>query len=102
MKLLLLSAAALLFAFGGLAMKYSAGMTRLSWSVVFLLLFVAGASCQALAMRASEMGPVYVFVLGLEAIAAMGISVVILGESINAARIGAVLLIVGGIALLNR
>ena len=102
MKLLLLAGAALLFAFGGLAMKQSQGMTRLWPSLAFLLLFGAGASCQAIAMQTAEMGPVYVFVLGLEAVAAMGISVAILGEPLTITRAAAVLLIVSGIALLNR
>jgi quaternary ammonium compound-resistance protein SugE len=102
MKLLLLSLAALLFAFGGLAMKYSQGMTRVWPSVVFLLLFVFGASCQALAMRSAEMGPAYVFVLGVEAVAAMALSIAVLGERLTVARAVAVILIVGGITILHR
>ncbi len=102
MKIVLLSAAALLFACGGLAMKYSQGMMRAWPSVLFLALFAAGASCQAIAMRSAEMGPVYIFVLGLEAVIAMGLSVAILGERLTVARVCAVILIVGGIALLDR
>ena len=102
MKLLFLSLAALLFASGGLAMKCSHGMTRVWPSVVFLLLFAAGASLQALAMRTAEMGPVYVFVLGLEAIVAMALSVAVLGERLTLSRVAAVLLIVGGIVMLER
>lgn len=83
-------------------MKYSLGMTRFWPSVLFLMLFAGGASCQAIAMRSAEMGPVYIFVLGLEAVVAMALSVGVLGERFTASRFCAVVLIVGGIALLDR
>jgi small multidrug resistance pump/quaternary ammonium compound-resistance protein SugE len=102
MKLALLSTAAILFACGGLAMKYSNGMTRAWPTVAFLVLFLGGAACQALAMRTAAMGPVYMFVLGLEAVVAMGLSLAVLGERLTLSRACAVLLIVGGIALLER
>lgn len=102
MRLPLLACAAILFASGGLAMKYSAGMTKLWPSVTFLLLFAAGASCQALAMRTAEMGAVYIFVLGLEAVAAMALSIAVLGEKFSVMRAVAVLLVLAGIALIDR
>lgn len=98
----LLLAASVLFAVGGVFMKYSAGLTRLSASVAVFACFSLGAACQALAMRRAEMSVVYVFVLGLEAVAAFVLSVWILNERVTFVKVLAVLLIVAGIALLER
>ncbi|MFL6415970.1 MAG: SMR family transporter [Bryobacteraceae bacterium] len=102
MQFLLLVFAALLFAFGGLAMKTSAGLTRLGPSLVVFALFCAGAACQAVGMRRAEMGVTYILVLGLEALSAFALSWLVLGERVTISKTGALLLIVGGIALLNR
>ncbi|HEX4749194.1 MAG TPA: SMR family transporter [Bryobacteraceae bacterium] len=102
MYLLLLIAASLLFATGGLFMKLSLGLTRLTPSLLVFVLFCAGASCQAIAMRRADMGVAYVLVLGLEAVAAFLISIFALNESAAPARVIAVLLIVSGIVLLER
>ena len=102
MYLLLLIAASLLFAMGGLCMKLSLGLTRLTPSVLVFLFFCAGAACQAIAMKRADMGVAYIFVLGLEAVAAFAISLFVLNESAAPARVVAVLLIVFGIVLLER
>ena len=102
MQLFLLAIAALLFSFGGLAMKASAGLTRVAPSVAVFVLFCAGAACQALGMRRTEMGVAYISVLGLEAVAAFALSSLALGERVTISKIGALLLIVGGLALLDR
>ena len=94
--------AALSFASGGLFMKYSSGMTRLLPTFAFLLLFCFGAACQALAMKKTEMGAVYILVLGLEAVAALGLSLVFLGERLSLGRVAAAVVILGGIVLLDR
>ncbi len=83
-------------------MKYSNGMTRFLPGVAVLLLFCCGATCQAIAMKRSDMGPVYILVLGLEAAAAFLLSIVVLGERATMARVFAVALIAGGIVLLER
>ena len=76
-------------------MKLSQGLPRLLPSIWVFTLFGAGAACQALAMRRTEMGVVYLFVLGVEAIAAYGLSVAVVGEKATIGRILAVALIVG-------
>jgi multidrug transporter EmrE-like cation transporter len=101
MELALLLLAALCFAAGGVFMKTSAGVSRLLPTIAFLLLFLAGALLQARAMRRLDMGVVYVAVLGLEAILAMGFSVLLLGERLSLFRLVAVVLIVAGVALLR-
>ncbi|WP_394846140.1 SMR family transporter [Pendulispora brunnea] len=101
MNFLLLVAASFLFAVGGLFMKYSLGLTRLGPTVVVLLLFCMGAACQTVAMKHEEMGVTYVVVLGLEAVVAFALSIGVLGESLSPPKLGAVLLILAGIALLK-
>ena len=102
MQLALLSLAALCFAAGGVFMKASAGVSRPLPTIAFLLLFIAGALLQARAMRQLDMAVVYVAVLGLEAVLALGFSVVLLGERLSLFRLIAVLIIVAGVALLRR
>jgi small multidrug resistance pump/quaternary ammonium compound-resistance protein SugE len=69
--------------------------------VAFLLLFGAGAVLQAFAMRSGELGIAYIFVLGAEALLAMLLSVLVLGESCPPGRIGAVALVLTGIVWLR-
>ena len=102
MQIVLSIAAALLFAVGGLFMKYSNGMTRFPPAATVLLLFCCGAACQGVAMKRSDMGPVYILVLGLEAVTAFLLSIVFLGERATLVRVFAIVLIVAGIALLER
>ncbi|MBS1819244.1 MAG: hypothetical protein JSU08_15020 [Acidobacteria bacterium] len=102
MPLLLPSLAAVAYAVGGLFMKQSDGLTRLFPTLAFLGLFAAGASLQALGMRHAEMGLSYVFVLGVEAIAAVVLSAWVLNEQYTASRLMAIGLIVVGIAWLRR
>ena len=83
-------------------MKASSGLTRIGPSVAVFVLFCLGAGCQALGMRRTEMGVAYISVLGLEALAAFALSAIALGERVTISKIGALLLIVGGIALLDR
>ena len=98
--LLILASAA--FAFGGLCMKYSNGLTVLAPSLGVFFLFAIGAACQAKAMVQTDMGVAYVLVLGLEVLIASLLSVLILHERMNLSRAVAVVVIVFGIGLLQR
>jgi multidrug transporter EmrE-like cation transporter len=102
MELFYVVLAAVSFAVGGLFMKYSAGATRPIPTLVFAGLFIAGALLQAKAMRRADMGPVYVAVLGLEAVAALLLSAFVLHEHLSWPRLAAVCLIIGGVLLLRR
>jgi multidrug transporter EmrE-like cation transporter len=102
MQFLILVSAAVLFSLGGLAMKASAGLTRVGPSLALFALFCAGAACQAIGMRRTEMSITYLLVLGLEALTAFALSWLVLGERVTISKAGALLLIVGGIALLER
>jgi small multidrug resistance pump/quaternary ammonium compound-resistance protein SugE len=102
MDLLLLVTASVFFACGGLCMKYSQGLTKLEPTIGVFALFGIGATCQAVAMRRTDMGVAYIFVLGLEAVIAFFLSVGVLGEKFTFARVGALVLIVSGIVWLQR
>jgi small multidrug resistance pump/quaternary ammonium compound-resistance protein SugE len=101
MSMVLLACASLLYAVGGLFMKQSDGVTRLLPSLAFFGLFVAGAALQALGMRRAEMGVAYVLVLGIEAVAAVVLSIVVLNESYSASRVAAITLVLAGIVWLR-
>ena len=102
MPLLVLLAASVAYAVGGLFMKQSEGATRLLPTAVFLLLFAAGATLQAIGMKQGDMGVSYVFVLGVEAIVAVVLSAVVLHESYSVSRLAAVALVLIGIAWLRQ
>ncbi len=66
------------------------------------VLFACGGLCMKFAMKRAEMGVIYLFVLGLEALAAFALSIVVAGERVTISKIAALVLIVSGIALLDR
>src|SRR5690349_15436154 len=102
MTLFMLIGASIAYAVGGLLMKQSDGVTRLMPTVGFLVLFGCGAAMQAIGMKQADMGISYVFVLGVEAIAAVLLSALFLGESYSVSRLGAIALVLIGIAWLRR
>jgi len=93
--------AAALFTAGGVAMKASAGMTRPTPTLLFFLLFAAGATCQALALRDAELGVAYLVVLGLEAVLAAALGVVVYSEQVSVPKCLGVLAVVAGVVLLH-
>ena len=102
MALTQLIVASVFYAVGGLFMKLSEGLSR-PWPVLgFMLLFVAGAALQARGMQGADLGVSFVFVLGVEAIAATALSTLYLHEGLSLSRIAAVLLVVAGVAWLRR
>jgi multidrug transporter EmrE-like cation transporter len=101
MHLTLASLAALLFTVGGIFMKRADGLQHAAPVMTFMLLFAAGAALQSQAMRGSELGATYIIVLGLEAVLAVTLGVVLFAEPLTLRKVGAVVLIVGGIALLR-
>lgn len=102
MQILLLVIASAAYSVGGLFMKYSEGMSRLTPTITFLLLFLAGAGIQAIAMRRSDLGMAYIFVLGVEAAMTAVLSVFMLRETWSVLRVTAVVLILAGILMLRR
>src|SRR5262245_24065734 len=101
MYILWVLAAAVFFTAGGAAMKASAGMTRLTPTLLFFLLFALGACFQALALRHAELGVAYVVVLGLEAVFAVGLGILVFSEPISPLKCSGVFAVVLGIALMH-
>ena len=101
MHIALASIAALAFTVGGVFMKHADGVRNASATALFLLLFAFGAVIQSQAMRGAELGATYVVVLGLEAALALAFGTLLFAEPLTMPKIGAVVLIVSGIALLR-
>jgi len=99
--IVLMIAAAIAYTCGGVYMKYSLGLTRIVPTVLLFVLFLLGAGLQALAMRSTDMGVAYIFVLGLESLLAFMFSVFLFNEVATLTRVLAVFLITMDILLLH-
>jgi quaternary ammonium compound-resistance protein SugE len=64
-------------------------------------LFLTGSALQAVAMRNESMAVTYVVVLGLEAVTALLLSILLLQETASPIRFGGIALVVAGIILLK-
>lgn len=102
MYLLMVVAAAVCFAVGGIYMKFSEGLSQLVPSLLVYLLFVGGASLQTIAMHKAEMGVTYILVLGAEAVFALLLGMIYFKESHSLANFFGIALIVTGIVLAKR
>jgi len=102
LEVVLACLAAVAFSLGGVFMKLSEGASRPLHTAAFLGLFVLGAVLQALALRRTDLGVVYIAVLGLEAAMTLVFSVALFREALSVSRVVAVLLIVTGVVLLRR
>ncbi|MBX7246431.1 MAG: hypothetical protein K1X53_13120 [Candidatus Sumerlaeaceae bacterium] len=99
--ILLMILASICYVSGGVFMKTSDGLTRLWPSILVFVTFCAGAALQTIAMRKTGLGTAYVFVLGLEAVLAFVLGLIIFRESANMVKVAAVALIVLGIVMLK-
>ena len=97
----LLLFAAFSYSVGGYFMKLSEGLTRGGPSLVVLALFGLGASLQMIAMRQSEMSSTYIIVLGIEAVTAFLLGMVLLNEGVTPIKLAGVLLIGCGVLALR-
>jgi quaternary ammonium compound-resistance protein SugE len=98
----LLAIAGILEVVWAYAMKQSHGFTRLGPSLVTLAGMGASFMLLALAMRSIPLGTAYPVWTGIGAVGTAIVGLACLGERASAPRALAVLLIVGGIALLLR
>jgi multidrug transporter EmrE-like cation transporter len=101
MSLVLAGLAALFFTVGGIFMKRADGLHHAPAAAMFLALFASGAAIQSLAMRGAGLGATYLVVLGLEAALAVAFGALLFDEALTLSKIAAILLIVGGIAILR-
>jgi small multidrug resistance pump len=99
--LLLQLAAAISYAFGGACMKASDGFRRPFATIGLYVLFILGATLQTVSLRRTDLGVSYVLVLGLEAIVAVGLALLIFRETIAPVHALGVGLILTGVYLLR-
>jgi quaternary ammonium compound-resistance protein SugE len=83
------------------AMKQSEGFTRLVPSVITLVAMVASFGLLSLSMRTLPLGTAYTIWTGIGAVGAFVLGIVFLGEQVNATRIIAAVMIVGGLVLMK-
>jgi multidrug transporter EmrE-like cation transporter len=89
------------FAVGGAFMKPSRGFTRLVPSGIVIACFILGAVGMTLAVQRGTLGRTYLIGLGLEAVAAVVIGVVVLGERLSTSQTAGVMLVVSGLMLVR-
>lgn len=81
--------------------KISDGFTRPMPTTITLIAMVASFSCLAWAMRFLPLGTAYTIWTGIGKVGAFVVGIVLLGESVTVARIGAALLIISGLMLMR-
>ena len=101
MNILLLVVAAISYSVGGYYMKLSDGLTHGVPTVLVLVLFGGGALLQTIAMRSSQMTITYTIVLGIEAITALALGLLLLGEGVTPLKLVGVGLVCLGIVVLR-
>jgi quaternary ammonium compound-resistance protein SugE len=93
-----LTVAGLLEVVWAVGLKYTDGFTRLWPSVITIAAMVASVYCLAVAVRTIPLGTGYAVWTGIGAVGVAILGMVLFGESAALLRIGAILLIVAGIA----
>lgn len=101
MAWIMLIAAGLLEVVWAFSMKQSEGFTRLWPSVVTLVTMVLSFVLLAASMRSLPLGTAYTIWTGIGAVGAFIVGIMVLGETLNAARVVAALLIVSGLVLMK-
>lgn len=101
MAWIMLIAAGLLEVVWAFSMKQSEGFTRLWPSVVTLVTMVLSFVLLAASMRSLPLGTAYTIWTGIGAVGAFIVGIVVLGETLNAARLIAAVLIVSGLVLMK-
>jgi len=97
----LLVIAGLLEILWAFTMKLSQGFTRPGASIVTLLAMLASFGLLSASMKTLPLGTAYTVWTGIGAVGAFAVGVVVLGESVNAARVLAAMLIVSGLILMK-
>lgn len=101
MPMVLLIFAGVLEIAWAVAMKQSAGFTRLLPTAVMGVCMIGSFGLLALAMRDLPLGTAYTIWTGIGAIGAFAVGVMFLGEALTAPRLVAAALIVAGIVTMK-
>jgi quaternary ammonium compound-resistance protein SugE len=101
MAWLLLVVAGLLETAWAIALKQSAGLSKLVPSVLFVVLGIASLALLAVALRSLPVGTAYAVWTGIGAAGTAILGIVLLGEPAQALRLASIGLIVAGVIGLN-
>ena len=82
-------------------MKQSDGFSKLGPSIITIVAMVASFALLSLSMRSLPLGTAYTIWTGICAVGAFIAGILLLGEQANPMRIGAAILIVGGLVLMK-
>ncbi|MBK5946706.1 QacE family quaternary ammonium compound efflux SMR transporter [Rhodobacter veldkampii DSM 11550] len=96
-----LGLAGLLEVVWAVAMKQSAGFTRLTPSIICGVAMAASLGLLALALRSLPLGTAYAIWTGIGAVGAFAVGLVFMGEPATPARLIAAGMIVGGLVLMK-
>ena len=97
----LLLVAGLLEVVWAFTMKLSQGFTRPNASIITLLAMLASFALLSVSMRTLPLGTAYTIWTGIGAVGAFIVGIVIFGETVNATRVVAAVLIVSGLVLMK-
>ena len=84
-----------------IAMKYADGYTRLSWSIVSLVLLAAFVFLLGRALQVLEVGIAYTVWTGIGAVGTLTMGVLLFGETMSAIKLAGIALVLAGIAALK-
>lgn len=101
MAWLMLLVAGLFEVVWAVGMKYSEGFTRLWPSIITFVGAIASFVLLSWAMRSIPLGTAYMVWTGIGALGAFLAGIIMLGEQVNAMRVGAAVLIVCGLVLMK-
>ena len=101
MAWVLLFVAGLLEIVWAFTMKLSQGFTRPTASIITVLAMLPSFGLLSASMRTLPLGTSYTVWTGIGAVGAFVVGVVVLGESVNTARVLAAMLIVSGLILMK-
>ena len=101
MPWILLTLAGLLEIVWAVAMKQSAGFTRMGPTVLMLVAMLGSFALLAMSMRTLPLGTAYAVWTGIGAFGAFVIGVAALGEALTPMRAGAAAMILGGVVLMK-
>jgi quaternary ammonium compound-resistance protein SugE len=83
------------------SMKLSNGFTHLAYSLITVVAMLASFALLSLAMRSLPLGTAYTIWTGIGAVGAFIVGIMFLGEQLSPVRLGAAVLIVGGLVLMK-
>ena len=83
------------------AMKQSQGFARLTPTLIMIVAMIGSFGLLSISMRTLPLGTAYTIWTGIGAVGAFLLGIMLLGESLNLARVVAAVLIVSGLALMK-